>query len=317
MANILLSDIVTRVTNLLGTDAQLSSAEVASMAIARYEILHDANPWSKRRKEFTINLVALTDSDSSNTLTATVGSSNVEISTAGVTAFLSTHNDMQIRIGSMRQYYFVSFNNSRVLGLEDGNGNTVNWPATTVTGNSWTLFQTRYNLPTDCDILLSIGYDYPLDEFDGGREALDNVDPQRESVASDVRFWCYAGVGTGTTRQIEVWPVPTTARTLRGQYMMEAPQITTSSTISNVHPAVLTWAVAADSYNLLHSKTGDESYKHLGLYYEKKSTEALNDILPHEISRNNPPTTIWRRKRRFGRGSDFEVDHDLNVFDLW
>ena len=58
MANILLSDIVTRVTNLLGTDAQLSSAEVASIAIARYEILHDANPWSKRRKEFTINLVA-------------------------------------------------------------------------------------------------------------------------------------------------------------------------------------------------------------------------------------------------------------------
>lgn len=312
MANILLSDIVTRVTNLLGTDAQLSSAEIQSMAIARYEILHDANPWSKRRKEFTINLVAQTSSDDSNTLTATVASSNVQ---SAASPFVTTHDGMQLQIGSMRQYYFVSYNSAQALGLEDGNGNVVTWPAATVTGNTWRLFQTRYNLPTDCDILISIGYDYPLEEYDGGRPALDDADPHRESTATDPRFWVYAGVSS-TTRQIEVWPVPLQARTLRGQYLTEAAQISSTSTISNVHPAVLTWAVAADCYNMLHSKTGDESYARLALFYEKKATEALNDILPHEVSRNNPPTTLWRKHRRFGRGTDWETSHDMDNWGI-
>src|SRR3990167_916202 len=253
MANILLSDISTRVATLLGSDAQLSTAEIQSIAIARYEILHDAHPWSKRRKEFTINLVAQTSSDADNTITATLASSNV---TSAGTPFTSAINDRQIQIGSMRQYYFVSFNSSSELGLEDGNSNVVEWPLATVTGNTWRIFQTRYNLPSDCDILISIGYDYPLDEFNGGRPALDNVDPHREPVGANTRFWCYAGV-SGTTRQIEVWPGPTAARTLRGQYLTEAAQITSSSTISNVHPAVLTYAVAADCYNMLFSKQGD------------------------------------------------------------
>ena len=52
------------------------------------------------------------------------------------------------------------------------------------------------------------------------------------------------------------------------------------------------------------------------MFYEKKATEALNDILPHEMSRNNPPTTLWRQRRRFGKGTDFQVDHDLDVWDL-
>src|SRR3990167_11349523 len=312
MANILLSDIVTRVQNLLGTDAQLSDAEIRSMAISRYEILHDAHPWSKRRKEFVINTVGQITSNSGVLVTATDGSATV--SSAG-SPFGSTYNDMQIQIGSQRQYYFVSYNAATNISLEDGNGNAATWPAATVGANTWRLFQTRYNLPTDSDILISLGYDYPIPEFDGGRPALDNADPHRESVGADIRRWVYAGV-SGTTRQIEVWPVPTAARTLRGQYLTEAAQITATYTISNVHPAVLTYAIAADCYNMLWSKQGDPFLKELALFYEKKATEALNDILPHEVSRNNPPTSIYRQRRRFGKGTDWEVDHDLDNLDI-
>jgi hypothetical protein len=310
MANILLSDIVTRVQNLLGTDAQLSDAEVRSMAIARYEHLHDANPWSKRRKEFTINTRAVSANAAAHTATLTLGSSSVVFAGAAMSSNL---DGLQIRFSGEPQYYVVSFNTTTTISLKDGNGTTITWPRATNAAASWTLFQTFYALPSDCDIVLDLAHDYPLSEFDGGREALDRYDPSRESTASDPTHWISAGINSSNARLIEIWPVPSQAMTLRGQYLIEAPQITATSTI-NIHPAVLTYAVAADCYNMLYSKTGDQSQQQLALFYEKKYAETKNDILPYEVAKQSPPTTIQRRRRRpFGKGTDWETDHDTNL----
>lgn len=314
MANILLSDIVTRVQNLLGTDAQLSDAEVRSMAIARYEHLHDANPWSKRRKEFTVNLVAASANAASHEAALYQGSALVTFAGAAMSSNL---DGRQIRFEGEPQYYMVSFNSTTQCTLVDGNGTSVTWPRADNATASWTLFQTLYTLPSDCDIVLNIAHDYPLREFDGGREALDRFDPSRESTGSDPSHWLYAGINSNNRRLIEIWPVPTSIRTLRGQYLIEAPQISASSTI-NVHPAVFTYAVAADCYNMLHSKTGDTSYKDLALFYEKKYAEAKNDILPYEVAKQSPPTTIQRKRRRaFGKSTDWDVDHDTNLTDFY
>ena len=110
--------------------------------------------------------------------------------------------------------------------------------------------------------------------------------------------------------------MPSEALLLRGQYRTEAPQISSSSVL-DVHPAVFTYAVAADAYNLLYSKTGDISYKEMGLFYEKKYAETKNDILPWEVSKQSPPTSLKRARKAFGRGTDFEVSHDLDALHGW
>ena len=312
MASITLSDVTTRVSNLLGSDAQLSTTEIQNIAIARYEILHDANPWSKRRDEFALNLTAASANSEAAPALVTQDSATVTVSTA---AFTSSHHNRQIRIGSEPQFYFASFVDSTTISLTDGNGNATTWPAATSGSNGWTLFQTIYSLPTDLDIILDLNYNFPLDEVDGGRVELDQWDPNRISTASTPTHWCYLSINASNVRQVELWPVPNEAITLHGWYMKEAPQLTSSSFL-DIHPAVFTYAVAADCYNMLHSKTGDESYKHLGLFYEKKATEGLNDIIPWEVSKQSPPRSLSRRKQSFGRNTDFEVDHDLNFGDL-
>lgn len=312
MATVLLSDIISDVINLLGTDAQLSSSEVATLAIARYAVLHDANPWSKRRKNFALNMVASSSNAATDTLTVTLGSSTA---TSAGTPFTSANShDKSIRIGGEVSYFTASFNTSSSLSLTDGNGNLVTWARTTATAATWTLFQTLYALPSDCDLVMSLASNYPLAELDGGREALDRIDPNRQSQASDPTSWVYAGINTSSVRLIEVWPVPSAGKTLRGQYMTEAPRITSTSTIQ-VHQSALTYAVAADAYNLLHSKTGDQSYKDMGLFYEKKYAETKNDLIPYEVARNSPPTSIGRQRRSWGRGTDRENSVDMDLLD--
>lgn len=315
MANITLGDVVTRVTNLLGSDAQLSAAEIRSMAIARYEHLHDANPWSKRRKEFTINLVANSANNAAGAVTVTNGSPYV--SSTG-TPFAAADDGKWIRLGEEVQYFGLSFNSTSSIILTDGHGNSANWPRATATAVSYNAFQTLYNLPADCDAVLTLASNYPLEEMDGGREYLDRLDPNRISTASQPTHWVYHGaISANTTRQLEIWPVPSEARTLRGVYLQEAP-VVAASTVIAVHPAVFTYAVASDCYNMLFSKTGDQSYQHLALFYEKKYAETKNDILPWEVAKNSPPTSIRRRTRRgFGRGTDWETDHDVELLNFW
>ncbi|MBI2007653.1 hypothetical protein HYS85_00235, partial [Candidatus Saccharibacteria bacterium] len=284
MANITLSAIATRVANLLGSDAQLSTAEIQSIAIARYEHLHDANPWSKRRKPFTINLVGLSGNSGAGAVAVTRNSAFVS---SNGTPFASTDDGRWIRLGEEEQYFALSFNTTSTIILTDGKGQSANWPAATSSNVGYTVFQTLYDLPGDCDVVLTLAANYPLEEMDGGREFMDRLDPNRISSSSDPTHWVYSGATSQNIRQIEVWPVPSDARTLRGMYLTEAP-VVSSTTVITIHPAVFTYAVASDCYNMLFSKTGDQSYQHLALFYEKKYAETKNDIMPWEVAKNSP-----------------------------
>lgn len=313
MASITLSSVTTRISNLLGSDAQLSTAEIQSIAIARYEHLYDGNPWSKRRKDFTLNLFATSANATADTVTTIQDNANV---TSAGTPFSSNLDGKYIKIDSELQYYAVSYNSTSSISLEDGNNNAATWAQASSSNLGWTIFQTVYSLPSDCDLVISLAYNYPLEELDGGREQLDRYDPDRISTASHPTHWCYAGVNSSSVRQIEVWPVPSEALTLRGQYMTESPQVA-AATVLDVHPAVFTYAVAADCYNMLHSKTGDVSYKDLAMFYEKKYAETKNDIMPYEVSKNSPPTSLKRRHTAFGRGTDYETNRDLDLMHGW
>lgn len=305
-----LGDISARVLTLLGTDPQLTQAEVESMAIARYQLIHDTRPWANRRKEFRVNTVATISSSTSTTVTATLGSSTI---TSIGTPFTSTYDGYQIHLSGEAQYYFFTYVSTASGTLSDGNGNAVTWPHATNTATGWTLFKSLYTLPENCDTILSLGHDFPFREMDGGRESLDRLDPHRDTTSTVPTHWLYAGT-KNCLRQIEVWPVPSAARTLSGLCLMAAAAPTADTTI-DVHPSILTYGVAADCYNMLFAKTGDTGYQHLGLFYEKKHTEAVNDVTPWEVTKHSPPRSLGRRKIGYGRGTDWETAHDLDLLE--
>jgi hypothetical protein len=310
----LLSDIVTRVQTLLGTDPQLSNAEIQTMAITRYEHLYNTNPWSRRKQEFLINLVGKVSSAGASVDGVTVTTGSATVTSVG-TPFTAAMVGRQMHIGVEPQYFYInSFNSSSSIVLGDGHGNAATWPRATAANVSWDVFQTIYGVPSDLDVMMSLGSNYPLREMDGGRDQLDRLDPQRSSSTSDPTHWMYAGEDTNGVRLLELWPVPTISKVLRGQYLNEAPTITPSTRIA-ISVAAFTYALAADCYNMLHSKTGDEAYKNLAVFYEQKTTQVLRDVIPYEVSRLSPPQSIHRRRSAFGRGTDWEVSHDLDLLE--
>lgn len=305
-----LNDLVIRVQNLLGSDPSLGSTEVESMAQTRYEHIYETFLWSRKLRDFIIQTVAQVSSDSTNTVTVTNGSSL--IASVG-TPFSAAMVGRQIQLGSELQYYFVnSVPLSGQLELGDGEGNAVTWVGATANGVSWRIFQTIYLLPDGADAVYTLSGRFPVEELDGGRDTLDHSDPYRHETNTDPRYWMYAGESSLSVKEIELWPVPTAARLLRGQYIKKAPTLASLSTI-DISVPYLTFAVTADCCGMLHAKTGDQSWATLQLFYERKAAEVGADVMPTELTRLSLPRTIARAPRISGLGmTDYGVSHHLD-----
>lgn len=304
-----LNDIVIRVQSLLGSDPSLSSTEVESMAQTRYEHLYETFLWSRKLRDFIIQTAAQVSSDSTNTVTVTNGSSTV---TSSSTPFSSVMVGRQIQLGDEKQYYFINdVPLSGQLELGDGEGNAVAWNGDTANGISWRIFQSIYLLPDGADAIYSLSGRMQLEELDGGRDALDNLDPYRHTTNADPRCWLYAGESSLGVKEIELWPVPTSARLLRGQYIRKAPTLSSLTTI-DISVPYLTFAVTADCCGMLHAKTGDQSWATLQLFYERKSSEVGADVIPTELTRLSLPRTIARAPRTTLGTTDYGVSHQLD-----
>jgi hypothetical protein len=308
-----LATITARILNLLGSEASLSTAEAESLVQTRYEDLYESWGWSKRLRDFGISLVAQVSSDSTNTVTATLDSATV---TSIGTPFTSAMTGRQITIGTHRQYFFVSFISSSSIKIQDGEGTDYNWPATTEAGASWRLFKTIYSLPATADGVVSLVGDYPMEELDGGRERLDAMDPDRITTNNHPTYWYYAGAHATTfDREIEVWPVPTEGRLLRGQFNRMAPTLSSGSII-DMPVAVLVYGGAADACHLLHAKQGtmETMWEQKALFFERKEEETRKKFERHDLDKLSLPTHLGRSsmdKMSQFAGSDYEVSHQL------
>lgn len=313
MPDVTFTQATTRVQTLLGTDASLSTTEIQSMMQTRYESLYETMPWSKRLRDFTINLYAQTSSTSANTVTVTNASSTV---TSAGTPFVSADTGRQISIGDDPQYWFVSRDSSSVITLKDGNSVTVTWPGDTDTAAAWRLFQTYYNLPSNADDVMSLAGQYPMEEFDGGREALDAIDPYRISTADYPTHWVWAGTDPTTGyRRLEIWPVPTQARVLRGQMYLQAPTLS-GSTVLDIPAPLLIWSTVADCCQMLHAKQGsaETMWENKALFFERKANEVASEYGFVDFQRLSPNRTISRRKGLRGLGgTDFGVTHQTEL----
>lgn len=305
-----LNDIVIRVQSLLGSDPSLGSTEVESMAQTRYEHIYETFLWSRKLRDFIIQTVAQVSSGTTDTVTVTNGSSTV---TSSGTPFSAAMVGRQIQLGSELQYYFVNdVPLSGQLTLGDGEGNTVTWTGATANDVSWRIFKTIYLLPDGADAIYSLAGRFQIDELDGGRDTLDHSDPYRHETNADPRYWMYAGESSLGVKEIELWPVPTAARLLRGQYIRKAPTLASLSPI-DISVPYLTFAVTADCCGMLHAKTGDQSWATLQLFYERKSAEVGADVMPTELTRLSLPRTIARAPRTSGLGTtDYGVSHQLD-----
>src|SRR3990167_5710385 len=158
------------VLNLLGTDPQISTAELNTIIQLRYESVYESWLWSRRLRDLTIKLIASVSSTSSTTVTATLDSSTI---TSAGTPFTSGMAGRQIQVGSEAHYYFVnSFTSTAAVVLGDGEGSAMTWGLATDTAATWRVFQSIYTLPSDADTLVSLaGDNFEVDELDGGQYA--------------------------------------------------------------------------------------------------------------------------------------------------
>ena len=253
-------------------------------------------------RDFTLSVVAQTSSTSTTLASVTLDSATVTFAGTPITAAM---DGLQIALSGIDQYFFLLRNSSSNITIRDGEGTSVNWPVATSTTATWRVFQTIYTLPTTADEVISLAGEFQLDEYDGGREALDLADPYRSTTDSDPRYWLYAGEDSSSTREIEIWPVPTAALILRGQFARRTPTLAASTEIG-FNRALMVFATTADCLNMLHAKPGDGSYQVLGLFYERKAKEVEPDIKFSEQAKLSLPNTLQRGSDR--HGADFWVN---------
>lgn len=302
--------------NLLGTDPNISTAELNTIIQARYDSVYTSWPWPRRLRDFTISTVARTTSATATLVTATLSSSTV--TAVGGTPFTGT-SSRQIQIGSEPNYFFInSVTSATEIVLGDGEGTAVNWPRATASSLSWSIFQTIYALPSDADSVVSLSNgNYQMRELDGGRHRLDYADPDRSTTGSNPLFWWYAGENSSGVREIEVWPVPTSAILLRGQYLRQAPTLAEATELG-LPRAMMMYAVASDGASMLFAKTGDAAWQNRSDMFAARYIAEEERFRAIELERTSPPTTIRRRQSGFGRlrGTDFEASHDLDALDV-
>lgn len=313
MAAVTFTQVTTRVQTLLGTDASLSTADIQTLAQNRYEEILETRWWSKRLRDFTFTMIAPLDSTTSTLATVTNGSATVTFSGTPIT---STYDKAQIRFSNEDQYFFASRTSSSQITLQDGNGTSVTWPGSTSSSATWTMFRTIYELPSDAEDVVSVAGSFPLIELEGGRDTLELLDPRRISTADQPYYWLWAGTGPTTGyRRLELWPVPSEARILRGQYLLQAATLTGNDVVQVPAP-LLVWATAADCCHLLHAKQGstETMWENKALFFERKANEVESDYGVMDFQRLSPNQSL--RKRRYWTGlsgTDFEVSHQLEL----
>lgn len=297
-------DVRSAVMELVGNDAHMPGAEIDVLTQLRFDHIYETWHWTRRMRDIVIALAAQTVSSESNLVTVTRGS---QVVTAAGAAFTSEMSGFQIDIGDLRQYLYLNYVSPTEISLTDPDGNIAEWPLASASGQSWRVFKTVYNLGSNVEALLSLAGDTPIEELDGGRDALDQKDPDRTVADSMPRCWLYGNPSATGAKTIEIWPVPTQDRMIRGKVLRKAPALSDSTPLG-INRALLVYAVTSDALNALHAKTGDIAYKDLALFYERKYKEVDAEIKPIEIERSSPPVTL-QRARGISRDWDYRIKH--------
>ena len=133
-----------------------------------------------------------------------------------------------------------------------------------------------------------------LDEMDGGRNAVDFMDPDRSQSMDPPRVWWYDGENSSNVREIGVYGYPTTARILRGQYARSAPSLSSGTNI-DVPIAPLVYGTAADAASMMVAKEATDYWVRLSSFLNRTYLEVLQASILKDEARKSRPRSVQRR----------------------
>lgn len=292
-----LGSIKTRVKALLSNSTMLSDTDLLSVIQADHDTVLNDNSWSRRKADTLLTLVAPVTA-------GTISSVSSTTVTGSSTAWSSSNVDSYIRIGSATYFHLISSVASATsLTIEAA------YPASVSSGTSYRIFKHVYDLPSDFGRVTNVTCDIRFAET--SRESIDRWDPYRSATATRPDFYTVRGLDTNPSGvfQIEFWPVPSSAQAVRVEYL-KTNSLSSDSDEPLYRSDVLVWKAAESCSFLLHGKTGDAAWLQLADRFHARYLEALQGAKEDDLARYSPTTYVRDSAGRYGRSSDWYVEHD-------
>jgi hypothetical protein len=284
------------VLRLLGSHRQITSNDVSSLIQNENREILDNYDWSARKAEGVINTFS----------TVTAGTVTVTISSAFVsgvsTSFTSNYVGRHIRIGSEEHFHEISSVTSAArLDLK-----TI-WPTSTASAQSYTIFQNRFLLESDCEEIISVARDRGLSER--SRSWLDTIDPDRTETASYPDVYSYRERTSSNILQVELWPVPTAKKAIRYEYLKSG-DLVSNGDKPLYQPNVVKWKAGVAGALILYAKTGDPVWKDLAI-----TNQGLYKLALQKAKETDQQKFSTRKQQRsrddvYLRGDDYWSERD-------
>lgn len=295
-----LSTIRGRVKINIAEDSMLDDAQITSIIQMDHATILEDYAWARRKTEVMLQTVA---PYSVGTVSATAGTNIVAgASTAWTSALIGRH----IRIGSQVFFHKISdVQSATSMTLE------ATLPVTVPTGSAYTVFQHRYNLPSDFSKVLSITSDNRM--LETPKLFFDEIDPYRSSTANYPDRYTLLGLDpTNTTSQIfqiEFYPVPSTASSIRVEYL-KTNTLDSDGNEPLYRADVLVWKASESAAHFLFAKTGDQTFAALAERYHQRYEDTFQAAKEDDLARFSAVTHVRDTSSQGERGDDFYISHD-------
>jgi len=284
------------VIQLLGSHRQITSNDVSSLIQNENREILDNYDWSARKAEGVINTFSTV---TAGTVTVTLNSAKV----SGVsTVFTSDYVGRHIRMGSEEHFHEISSVTSAArLDLK-----TI-WPTNTSSAQSYTIFQNRFALASDCEEIISMARDRRL--IEKPRTWLDSVDPDRTETANYPDVWSYRELNSSNTLQVELWPVPTAKKAIRYEYLKSG-DLASNADKPLYQPNVVKWKSGVAGSFMMYAKTGDPVWKDLAIAYQGLYKQALQRAKEEDQQKFSTRMQQRSRDADVTRSDDWATSHD-------
>lgn len=290
-----------QVLNLTASNSMISSANVNDILDAEHTEILESYSWTRRKADTRVNTAA---TYSTGTVAGTAASAVVTGTSTAWTSALTVGRHM--RIGSNTFFHRISsFQSATQVTLESA------LPATVAAGAAYTIFQHLYDLPSDFGRPTNVTSDVRMGEW--SRSDIDRLDPYRSSTASRPEVYSIRGItGTSDVFEVEFWPVPSAAITIRIEYLRT--NTLSADTDSPLYRSdVLVWKSGESAAFFLHGKTGDAAWLALADRYHARYTESLQGAREDDLGRYSALMHIRDRAYDLGigQGDDWLLSRDL------
>lgn len=296
---------VSTIQRLVGNHALATVAIVGEAFNKQHADLLESGSWSRKKTEILVPTVA---DKSAGTIAVTNGSAAI-VGTS--TSFATADEGRYIILSDSDSLYVLKSRTSATgISLGDLNGTSVNFPGTTASGLTYTIFTRWYSLTAGIEQILGVTYQNKIEEV--SQEYLDWLDPTRTATGSAPTRFCRGPrnmSGANDIVRLEFHPRPSSPISIRVAVLLGHTDLSgTSNPIVPSQP--IEWLAAEQICYYLFSKTKEEKWLALGDRYQKRGGLALEKAI-EEDSKKFGLIQAVQDVASTGLSGDFAVDHDV------